>query len=515
MFDGMLEGLAQLTPEVFAYMILGIIVSTIIVIIPGLGGLFALAVMLPLAFTLEPVQGIAMLVAVSVVSGTGNTITSVLFGVPGSPGGVASILDGYPMARKGLGARAVAAGIGASVVGGLVGAAFLAVLLPVMRPLVLALGAPEFFVMIMIALIFMAYVGQGSLLRSIVAGGLGLMLSFVGLEQSTATQRFTFDVLYLWNGIQLVPMMIGLFAIAEMIELMKQGGSISQTGAKTSMKGQVGQGLRDVGRHWKTTAQSSATGLWVGIAPGMGDAAAQFIAYTQAARSSKHPEKFGTGIVEGIIASDAATNSKEGGALIPTLAFGIPGSSSMAVLLAAFVAFGIRPGADMLVSNVHIVWMIIWILVFGNLIAGLVCLSFIKPFAKLTTVRASVLVPPILVICLFGSYATTNNIGDVWVALVFGLVGYLMKVYGYSRATLLIGFVLGELLERNYLLSMRLFGLEFLLRPITMGLIALAVFILAWPVIRRTYRSLRRPKGAGSGAPPAETDTSEASQDRP
>jgi putative tricarboxylic transport membrane protein len=493
MGSGMLEGLSLLSADVFLYMVIGILVSTIIVIIPGLGGLFALAVMLPFAFQLEPVQGIAMLVAVSVVSGTGNTITSVLFGVPGSPGGVASILDGYPMARKGQGARAVAAGIGASVVGGLVGAAFLAVLLPVMRPLVLALGAPEFFVLIMIALIFMAYVGQGSLLRSLVAGGVGLMLSFIGLEQSTATQRFTFDILYLWNGIQLVPLMIGLFAIAEMIELMKQGGSISQSGTQTSMKGQISQGLRDVGRHWKTTLQSSTTGLWVGVAPGMGDAAAQFIAYTQAARSSKYPEKFGTGVVEGVIASDAATNSKEGGALIPTLAFGIPGSSSMAVLLSAFVAFGIRPGADMIVTNVHIVWMIIWILVFGNIIAGLLCLSFVKPFAKLTTVRASVLVPPILVICLFGSYATTNNVGDVWVALVFGFVGYIMKVYGYSRATLLIGFVLGELLERNYLLSMRLFGPEFLLRPITVGLIALAVVILVWPVARRSWKAMRRP----------------------
>jgi TctA family transporter len=487
-----LEGLSLLGPQTFLYMMIGIVVSTIIVIIPGLGGLFALAVLLPFAFQLEPAQGIAMLVAASTVSGTGNTITSVLFGVPGSPGGVATILDGYPMARRGEGARAVAAGIGASVVGGLIGAVFLAALLPVMRPLVLALGSPEFFVLILIALIFMAYVGQGSLLRSLVAGGIGLMLSFVGLEQSTGTTRYTFGQLYLWDGIQLVPLMIGLFAIAEMFELMKQGGSIAQSGSRTDMRGQVSRGLRDVFHHWKSTLRSSVTGLWVGIAPGMGDAAAQFIAYSQEARASKTPERFGTGMVEGVIASDAATNSKEGGALIPTLAFGIPGSSSMAVLLAAFVTFGIRPGADMLVSNINIVWMIIWILVIGNVIAGLLCLSFIRPFARLTTVRASVLVPPILIISLFGAYATTYNVGDVWVALAFGLVGYLMKVYGYSRATLLIGFVLGELLERNYLLSMRLFGLDFLRRPITMGLLIGAVVILAWPLVKRTWRSLRR-----------------------
>lgn len=488
--NAMLGGLSLLTPQTLLYMTIGILVSTVVVVIPGLGGLFALAVLLPFAFQLEPAQGIAMLVAAAAVGGTGNTITSVLFGVPGSPGGVASILDGYPMTQKGQGARAVAAGIGASMVGGLVGAVFLGVLLPVMRPLVLALGAPEFFVMILIALVFMAYVGQGSLLKSLVAGGIGLMLSFIGLEQSTATARYTFGQLYLFDGIQLVPLMIGLFAIGEMLELMKQGGSIARSGARTEMKGQIGQGLRDVLRHWRTTLQSAATGLWVGIAPGMGDAAAQFIAYTAAARSSKYPEKFGTGVVEGVIASDAATNSKDGGALIPTLAFGIPGSSSMAVLLAAFVTFGIRPGADMLVTNVDIVWMIIFILVVSNIIAGLFCLSFVRPFARLTTVRASVLVPPILIISLFGSYATTNNVGDVWVALAFGVVGYIMKLYGYSRATLLIGFVLGSLLERNYLLSMRLFGLDFLRRPITMGLLVAAAAVLVWPVIRRTLRSL-------------------------
>jgi putative tricarboxylic transport membrane protein len=221
----------------------------------------------------------------------------------------------------------------------------------------------------------------------------------------------------------------------------------------------------------------------------MGDAAAQFIAYTQAARSSRTPELFGTGVVEGVIASDAATNSKDGGALIPTLAFGIPGSSAMAVLLAAFVAFGIRPGADMLVANVHIVWMIIWILVIGNVIAGLLCLTFVRPFARLTTVRASLLVPPILVVSLFGAFSTTNHVADVLVAVAFGIVGYLMKEYGYSRATLLIGFVLGSLLERNYLLSMRLFGLEFLLRPITLGLIVLGVVVLVWPFARRLWQA--------------------------
>jgi putative tricarboxylic transport membrane protein len=487
----MLSGLALLEPTVFFYMVVGVLVSTVVVIIPGLGGTFALAIMLPFAFQLDPVAGIALLVAVSVVSGTGNTITSVLFGVPGSPAGVATVLDGYPMARKGLGARGVAAGLVGSAVGGLIGALTLAAALPIIRPLVLALGSPEFFVLILAALLMMSYVAQGETLKALVAGGLGLVLSFVGLEQSTGTTRFVFGQLYLWNGIGLVPLMIGLFAIAEMIELMRQGGSIAHATEGVQRKGQVLQGTLDVFRHWRTTLQSSITGLWVGIAPGMGDAAAQFIAYTQAAKTSKHPEKFGTGVVEGVIASDAATNSKEGGALIPTLAFGIPGSSSMAVLLAAFVAFGIRPGRDMVIDHVDLVWMIIWILVVANLIAAGLCLTFTGPFARLTSVRAAILVPAILVISVFGAYATTNHVGDVITAVVFGLLGYTMKHYGYSRATFLIGFVLGELLERHYLLSMRLFGLGFLTRPVTMGLIAFVVLVFSIPLFKRVWKAAR------------------------
>lgn len=484
----MLAGLALLEPTVFVYMFVGVVVSTVVVIIPGLGGPFALAITLPFAFQLEPAAGIALLVAVAAVSGTGNTITSVLFGVPGSPSGVATILDGYPMARKGLGARAVSAGLVASAVGGLIGAVTLAAALPVLRPLVLALGPPEFLVLIVAALLMMSYVSQGETLKALVSGGLGLVVSFVGLEQSTGTTRFVFGQLYLWDGIGLVPLMIGLFAIAEMIELMRQGGSIAHATEGVKRKGQTVQGALDVLRHWRTTIQSSVTGLWVGVAPGMGDAAAQFIAYAQAAKTSKHPEKFGTGTVEGVIASDAATNSKDGGALIPTLAFGIPGSSSMAVLLAAFVAFGIRPGRDMIVDNADIVWMIIWILVIANLAAAALCLGFTGYFARLTSVRAGILVPAILVISLFGAYATTHHVGDVITAVVFGFLGYAMKRYGYSRATFLIGFVLGDLVERNYLLSMRLFGLDFLSRPITMGLIAFVVVIFSIPLLKRLWR---------------------------
>ena len=486
----MFDGLQLVSVEVLAFIVIGVVVATLIAVIPGLGGLFALALLLPFALRLDPLPGLALIIAAAGVSGTGNTITSVMFGVPGSPGGVATILDGYPMAQRGEGARAAAAGIGSSVIGALLGAVFLAIAIPVMRPLALQLGPPEFFVLILGALTLVAYVGPGDATKALVAAGLGLMLSFVGLEPSTGTTRYTFGQLYLWDGVALVPLMIGLFALSEMVDVLRHGGPVVRTSTPPPQRGQVLQGLRDVVTHWRMTLQGSVTGVWVGIAPGLGETAAQFIAYSQGARLSKHPERFGTGTVEGVIASDAATNSKEGGSLIPTLAFGVPGSASMAVLLGSFLAFGIRPGTDLLVNNLDLIWMIIWILVIGNLLAGAISLTLIRPFARLASLRASVLVPPVLILSLFGAFATNGQLGDVWLALVAGGLGYLMKTYGYSRATLLIGFVLGSELERNYLLSMRLFGPSFLLRPITLlllcGLFALAV----WPLLRR-WRTLR------------------------
>lgn len=491
MLEALLQGFGNLSFSVLMWMLVGVLVSTFIAIIPGLGGVFAMVLMLPLVYTLPPEAGLAMLVAAMAVAGTGNTITGVLFGVPGSATGVATILDGYPMAKKGQATRALTAGLTASAVGGVIGAIVLAAILPFMRPLVLSLGSPEFFMMIFAALVFMAYVGEGSMIKSLSAGFAGLMLSFVGLEISTATSRYTFGSLYLVDGVRLVPLFIGLFAVAEMLLLLRKGGSIAAERAESGARTQVGQGIRDVFRHWRTTGMSSGTGLVVGLAPGLGAAAAQFISYTQAMKLSKNGKNFGKGEVEGVIAADAATNSKDGGALVPTLAFGIPGSSAMALLLAAMIGLGIRPGQSMLTENLDLVWMFIFILVLANIAGAALCISFAGVFAKITHVKASTLAPPILIISLFGAYATDRALGDVWTAVITGLIGYGMVRYGYSRATFVIGFVLGILLERHYLLSMRLYGLEFLQRPVTLGIaIAILAVVLA-PVIGRVIRGSR------------------------
>lgn len=496
MIESMGQGLQLLlSGTTILWMLVGILLTTIVAIIPGLGGPFVLVMLLPLVYTLQPESALAMLMASVAVAGTGNTITGVLFGVPGSASGMATVFDGYPMARKGEGTRAVTAGVTASAVGGIGGAVVLALILPAMRPIVLAFGPPEFCMLAVAALVFMAYVTEGTVLKSLIAGLSGLMLAFVGLEIGTGTTRYTFGQLYLWDGIQLVPMMIGLFAIAEMMALLRRGGSIAGAEQRTGAVAQTLQGVKDVFIHWRVTLQSSATGVAFGLAPGVGATSAQFVAYTQALRMSKRGDEYGTGVVEGVIAADAATNSKDGGDLVPSLAFGVPGSPQTAILLAAMITVGIQPGPEMLTTHVHIIWMFIWVLVIANIIAALLCIATTGLFARVTRIRSTTLAPIILLLGLFGAYATSNHVGDVITALAFGVAGYMMMRFKYSRATFSIGFVLGIIVERNYLLSMRLYGWEFLLRPVALGIVAFVALVVAVPEIRRFFRRRKAAHG--------------------
>lgn len=493
-----LSGLASIDPAMMLAVMVAVVLAQFVAAVPGLGGAFLLAVLLPFLYGLDPLVAIAIMVGATATDGTGNTVTSVVFGVPGSPTGVATVFDGHPMAKKGLAGRAIGAGVGASAVGGLIGAVLLALLIPVVRPIVLAIGAAEFFVLVVLALYAIAYVREEALLKGLVAGGLGLAVAFIGMEASSGVARYTFGQLYLWDGLQIVPFMIGLFAVAEMLELLHRGGTIAQEKVDADTSG-AWQGVKDVFRHWRATIQSSMVGLGVGILPGLGGSAAQFMAYASVARSSKSPETFGKGNVEGVIAADAATNSKDGGALVPTLAFGIPGSSSMAILLAAFITLGVQPGPGMLQDRADVLWMIVFVLVFANVFAAAVVLSFTRVFVKLTYLRAAIIAPAVLVIALFGAYATTRHVGDVWTAVGIGIVGYFMKKYGYSRATFVIGFVLAPLLEHYFQQALQLFGPAFLItRPIALALTVLLLASVLWAVVKPR---LKREGGPGPGGP--------------
>jgi len=481
MLEAMLSGLLQaLSPQALGFMLLGVPIGLLIGAIPGLGGNLGLALLIPFTFGMEPVAGFALLLGMHAVVQTGGPIPSILFNAPGTGPAAATCLDGFPLAQQGKAGRAIGAALMASLVGGVIGAVGMAALLPIVRPIVLSFGPPEFFMLAILGITFISLVSGESLLKGLMVGGLGLMLSFVGMDPQTGVLRYTFGQLFLWEGVSLVAVVVGLFAGAEALELIVKGGTIVRGEAKVGTD--VMEGVKDVFRHWWLTLRCSIIGYVIGLIPGLGGDVASWVTYGHAAQTSKHPETFGKGNIEGVIGPEAANNSKEGGALVPTVAFGIPGSSGMAILLGAFLILGLTPGPPMLKDHLDLVWAMVWILIIANIIGALGFLMIAKYFSLLTIIRASVLVPFILVFVMLGSFLAGNHIGDLVITIIMSVGGYLMKKFDYPRAPLILGLVLGEIAEINLHISLRIWGPAFILRPITLILLALTVISVMYPI---------------------------------
>jgi TctA family transporter len=491
MFDAFIQGLfAVFAGQTFLMMLLGIFLGFWVGLLPGLGGSTTLALMLPFIYTMSPVEAFAFLLGMhSVVSTTGD-ITSVLFGVPGEGTTAATILDGHAMAKKGEAGRALGAALMSSLIGAIVGAFALALSIPVVRPLVLTFGAPEIFMLAIVGIAFISSLaghGGRGLLRGILAGLLGLLLALVGEDPQAGIQRFTFGQLYLWGGLDLVPVLVGFFAIPELIDLAVRGSSIAQDLPEGKLGKGVWVGVRDTFRHFGLTIRCSLIGTFIGIMPGLGGGVAQWIAYghaTQSARNEKERGGFGKGDIRGVLGPGAANNSKEGGSLIPTIAFGVPGSSAMAILLGAFFLQGIAPGPDMLDKYLVVTFSMVWTMVIANIVTVVVSLIFLNQLAKLTLVRGSILIPFILLLAFMGSYTSNNHYGDLLVMLAFGLLGYVMILCGWPRGPLVLGFVLAKIAENNFYISTIRYGAGWLTRPVVLVLLILTVIVLLYPLLR-------------------------------
>ena len=361
MIDAFFEGLLLILQwKAFAFMLLGIGLGFWVGLLPGLGGATTLALMLPFIYTMQPAEAFAFLLGMHAVCATTGDITSVLFGVPGEATSAATILDGHAMAKKGEAGRALGAALMSSLVGAVVGALALALAIPIVRPLVLSFGSPELFMLAIVGLAFIASLsssGPRGMLRGFLAGGLGLFLATVGQDPQAGVARYTLGTLYLWGGLDLVPVLVGIFAIPEIIDLAVRGSSIAGTlPAGRVSKGAL-EGVKDTFRHFWLTIRCSLVGAFIGIMPGMGGSVAQWMAYghaTQSARNAEERKGFGAGDVRGVLGPGAANNSKEGGALIPTIAFGVPGSTAMAILLGGFFLLGLVPGPDMLTTHLPV-----------------------------------------------------------------------------------------------------------------------------------------------------------------
>jgi putative tricarboxylic transport membrane protein len=476
MSEALWQGITNvLNPGMIPWVFLGVIVGLMVGILPGLGIAATLAILLPVVYGLNPTFALTFLLVISAAGSQGGCVTSILFGVPGESISTATMLDGYPMAQQGKAGRALGSAQMASMLGAIFGGFVLAILIPVARPVILAFGSPEMFMMSILGISFVAVLGRGSAIKSFIAGAFGILLAFVGFHSGTGVLRYTAGLLYFWNWFQVVPVFMGLFAIPEVIDLAVRGGTIAKDQVNIGWT-DVREGIKDTFKHWSLVLRCSAIGTALGLVPGVGSVVSQFICYGHAKQTSKRPEEFGLGSIEGVIAPESGNNAKEGGSLFTALAFGLPSGAPMVIILAALMVLGIKPGSEMITKHLDLFWTLVVSLIVGNVISSSICILSARLLAQITFVKGTILIPIVILLVILGAYGVANDIRDVVLAFVFGGVGYVMKKYDYSRVTLTIGFVLGDYVERYFLLSLATLGPGFLLvSPIALGLLMLTL----------------------------------------
>lgn len=473
MLESALTALASLlNPYHIGMLAFGVVVGLLIGILPGLGGIVGMSILLPFVPHLDQVAAFAMLIGMVAVIPTSDTFPSVLMGIPGSSGSQATILDGYPLAQRGEAARAFGAAFTASLFGGLFGAAVLTVVLPIARPVILAFGSPELFMLALLGLSMVGILSGNQVLKGLIAAAFGLILGAMGDAPAVAVYRYTFGLDYLSERIPLVVVGLGLFALPEVIDLLIKGTAISQVAGLG--KGWL-DGLKDALRHRWLIVRCSALGVIVGFLPGLGGTVVDWISYGHIVQTTPDRDQFGKGDIRGVIAPESSNNAKEGGGLIPTLLFGIPGSGSMAIFLGGIFLLGIEPGPAMLERELDLVYTAIWSLAIANIFGAGLCLILSQPITRLTLIPFKTLAPFILMIIVLAAYQGTRDWGDFIALLAVGVIGWVMKRFGWPRPAALIGYVLSRNAESYLFISIQRYGPEWLLRP---GVLIIGLIIL-------------------------------------
>ncbi len=480
----------------FAFLMVGVVVGLIVAVLPGLGGTAGLALVLPFVFGMDQSAALAVMVGLLAITATGDTFPSVLMGIPGSSASQATVLDGFPMAKQGKAAMALSAAFGASMIGGVFGALVLTVAMFAAQPLIRMIGFGEQLLLVVLALTMVSMLSGRSVLKGLSAAGLGLLIGSIGSAPGTGELRFTFSTNYLLDGVPLVVFSLGIFAIPEIVDLLRSRSSISATA--------LGEGWRDgivaVRRNMGLVLRCSGLGCVIGALPGLGGSVVDWLAYGHAVQTVKDEPRFGEGDVRGVIAPESANNAVRGGELIPTLFFGIPGSGSMALLLGGFVLIGLQPGLPMITRDLDVTYTIIWSLAVANVAGAFLCIGLAPQISKLTRVPYSNIGPVILAIIVFTAYQATESWGDVIGVLLLGCFGILMKRFEWPRPALVIGFVLSHGLEGNFYRTAQVYGLDFLTR--TQSLVIVAAILASLVLGLKAVQVGRRAKANGDFAPP-------------
>ncbi|MBW1698419.1 MAG: tripartite tricarboxylate transporter permease [Deltaproteobacteria bacterium] len=496
--DLLINGIVQLlTPKPFLLVLTGTFLGVIGGALPGITGAMMIALTLPMTFNMVPANGLTLLIGMYVGAISGGLITATLMRMPGTPAAVMTTFDGYPMALGGRPGRALGLGITASFVGGMIAWVFLIVLSEPLADIATRFGPFEYFTLVLMALVLIASVSEGSMIKGLLSGLLGMLFAMPGVDETAGgVPRITFGLYYLNSGLGLLPVLIGVFCVSQLISDIVAIERRAEA-AQISTKG-IFMTLRD----WKNQAfnlvRSSLIGTWVGILPGIGANIGSVISYTTAKNMSKTPEKFGSGSEEGVIASEAANNATVGGALIPLIAMGIPGSVIDAVLIGALMIHNIQPGPTLFINNPDLVYIMMAAYMMGNILMFLIMMSSVGRISRLMFVPRAYLLPPILVFCIIGSFAVNNTMFDVWVMLGFGVLGYFLERSDVPLGPFVIGFVLAPIAEAKLRSGLMMTAGDFkpiFLRPLCLIFVLISLVLLVWPIYKhvRETRSKKSP----------------------
>ncbi|MEL7566887.1 MAG: tripartite tricarboxylate transporter permease [Dehalobacterium sp.] len=467
-------------------MMAGVLGGIIIGALPGLTANMGVALLIPITFGMDPVAGLLMLMAVYTSAIYGGSISAILLHTPGTSASAATAIDGYELTMQGKSGLAIRIATVSSVIGGFISGIFLLTLTPPLSLISLKFGPPEYFLVAIFGLTTIGSISTGSINKGLISGALGLLISTVGMELNSGFPRFTFGLVDLQSGVSFVPAMIGLFSLSQVMFMVekthKESGIVTNAISDWRYLPRWNE-LKSI----KTTIlRSSLIGVLVGILPGAGGDIASWVSYNEAKRFSKKPELFGKGAVEGVAASEAANNAVTGGSLIPLLTLGIPGSATAAVLLGGLMIQGLVPGRELFTRYGEITYTVILGFILANVVMGVVGMLAARFMSNITMVSNKILAPLVVILCIVGSFALGNNFFDVWVMIIFGLLGYIMRKTGFHPAPVVLGLILGPMTEKGFRQSLSLSNGDlfsyFFTRPLSIVLIVLIVFALAWPI---------------------------------
>jgi TctA family transporter len=486
----------------------GVAIGLINGALPAGGSIPLLIILMGFAYGMDPYVAIPLVIGAMAVNGTTDPIPCILLGIPGSASAQATILDGHPLARQGRAGYALSAAYASSLIGGLIGAAALALFVPVARSFLSLFGSVEFFVLSLIGIAIVGVVSTGAFIKGLLGAVFGLAIALIGVDPITGTERLVL-VEYLWDGIPLVPAIIGLFAIPEILDLVISDKPIARQAldlerVQADIRSQRGEGIRDTFRHKFLVLRASLIGLFVGMMPGVGGSVAHWLAYAQARQTEKGASRtFGTGDIRGVIAPESANNSIDAGVLMPTLAFGIPGSGSMSIFLGFLILLGLQPGPMMLNQHLDLTLLMAWALAVANVIATLIALYFTPQLARIAALNPNVLAPIVLAMLFISGFQSNRSMGDLFLICVLFGVGWFMKRYGWPRVPIILGLVLAEPLEKYMWLSLNTYGPAMLARPQVWCLVGLSLLsvLLSLRAQRATRSAEITARGAGHDAP--------------